>query len=135
MTVDNDDESRQAVANDQRIFPAGIWLRKFSIDELPQFINVLRGEMSVVGPRPHMIKHDDLFLKAMKNYLVRRFVRPGITGWAQVSGFRGEIRVEQDVRDRVSADIYYLENWSLGLDCVIIFKTIKQCILPPRTAY
>jgi len=135
MSVQNDDESRQAAPNDRRIFPAGVWLRRLSIDELPQFLNVLRAEMSVVGPRPHMLKHDDLFNKAMRNYLIRRFVRPGITGWAQVSGFRGEIHSEQDVRNRVGADIYYLENWSLGLDCAIILKTIKQCILPPRTAY
>jgi len=135
MGVDNDDEARQAASNDRRIFPGGAWLRKLSIDELPQFINVVRGEMSVVGPRPHMLKHDVLFVKAMKNYMVRRFVRPGITGWAQVSGFRGEIHGEKDVQDRVGADIYYLENWSLGLDCLIIFKTIKQCIRPLRTAY
>jgi len=135
MFVYNDDEARQVAALDRRIFPAGVWLRKLSMDELPQFINVLLGDMSVVGPRPHMLKHDELFVKAMKNYGVRRFVRPGITGWAQVRGFRGQIHDEKDVRNRVGADIYYLENWSFSLDCVIILKTIKQCILPPRTAY
>jgi exopolysaccharide biosynthesis polyprenyl glycosylphosphotransferase len=135
MSALNDDEAKQATANDRRIYPAGAWLRKFSIDELPQFINVMRGDMSVVGPRPHMLKHDELFITAMKNYVVRRFVRPGITGWAQVSGFRGEIQSDKDVMNRVGADIYYLENWSLSLDCVIILKTIKQCILPPRSAY
>lgn len=135
MSVQNDNEARQAAKNDRRIFPAGGWMRKLSVDELPQFINVLLGEMSVVGPRPHMPEHDDLFAKAMKNYMVRKFVLPGITGWAQVSGYRGEIRDEKDVHNRVAADIYYLENWSVGLDFAIILKTIKTCIVPPKTAY
>jgi putative colanic acid biosynthesis UDP-glucose lipid carrier transferase len=135
MSVQNDNEARQAAKNDRRIFPAGGWMRKLSVDELPQFINVLLGEMSVVGPRPHMLKHDELFAKAMENYMVRKFVLPGITGWAQVCGYRGEIRDEKDVRDRVAADIYYLENWSIGLDLAIILKTIKTCIVPPKTAY
>jgi putative colanic acid biosynthesis UDP-glucose lipid carrier transferase len=135
MHVKNDDEVRQAAKNDSRVFPAGVWMRKLSIDELPQFINVFLGEMSVVGPRPHMVQHDDLFVKAMRNYMVRRFVHPGITGWAQVSGYRGEIHSERDVRNRVEADIYYLERWSFSLDCMIILKTVKQCIIPLRTAY
>jgi exopolysaccharide biosynthesis polyprenyl glycosylphosphotransferase len=135
MYVNNDDEARQAAKNDRRVFPAGMWMRKLSIDELPQFINVFLGEMSVVGPRPHMLQHDDLFVKVMRNYMVRRFVHPGITGWAQVSGYRGEIHSERDVRNRVEADIYYLERWSFSLDCMIILKTVKQCILPLRTAY
>ncbi len=135
MHVKNDDEARQAAKNDRRVFPAGVWMRKLSIDELPQFINVFLGEMSVVGPRPHMLQHDDLFVTVMKNYMVRRFVHPGITGWAQVSGFRGEIHSERDVRNRVEADIYYLESWSFSLDCMIILKTVKQCIIPLRTAY
>jgi exopolysaccharide biosynthesis polyprenyl glycosylphosphotransferase len=135
MHVNNDDEARQASKHDRRVFPAGVWMRKLSIDELPQFINVFLGEMSVVGPRPHMVQHDDLFVKVMRNYMVRRFVHPGITGWAQVSGYRGEILSERDVRNRVEADIYYLERWSFSLDCMIILKTVKQCIFPLRTAY
>lgn len=135
MHVCNDDESRQAKKNDARIFPTGGWLRKLSIDELPQFINVLLGDMSIVGPRPHMPAHDQMFAKTMENYLVRRFIRPGITGWAQVNGFRGEIHCAKDVQNRVGADIYYLENWSFSLDCLIILKTILACILPPRSAY
>ena len=91
--------------------------------------------MSVVGPRPHMLQHDEMFIKIMKNYSIRRFVHPGITGWAQVRGFRGEIITEQDARNRVEADIYYLENWSLSLDILIILKTVKQCLIPLRTAY
>lgn len=135
MHINNDDEARQAAQNDRRIFPAGVWMRKLSIDELPQFINVFLGDMSVVGPRPHMVQHDDLFVKVMRNYMVRRFVHPGITGWAQVSGYRGEIHSERDVRKRVEADIYYLESWSFSLDCLIILKTVKQCVFPLRTAY
>jgi putative colanic acid biosynthesis UDP-glucose lipid carrier transferase len=82
-----------------------------------------------------MPAHDEMFTKIMRNYLIRRFIRPGITGWAQVSGFRGEIHCEKDVQDRVGADIYYLENWSFSLDLLIILKTIKACVLPPRSAY
>lgn len=135
MHICNPDETRQAQKNDSRIFPAGAWLRKLSIDELPQFINVLLGDMSIVGPRPHMPSHDELFAKMMRNYLIRRLIRPGITGWAQVNGFRGEIHSEKDVQNRVEADIYYLENWSFSLDCLIILKTILACICPPRSAY
>jgi len=128
-------ESVQARKGDPRVFPAGRWLRKLSIDELPQFINVLWGDMSVVGPRPHLPQHDDAFVRLMRKYVIRRFIRPGLTGWAQVNGFRGQIHTEGDVQRRVEADIHYLENWSFSLDCLIILKTIKHCILPPRTAY
>jgi lipopolysaccharide/colanic/teichoic acid biosynthesis glycosyltransferase len=129
------DEARQASRDDPRIFPAGNWLRKLSIDELPQFLNVLYGNMSVVGPRPHLPKHEEMFARVMKKYFIRRFVLPGLTGWAQVNGFRGEIHSESDIQRRVEADIYYLENWSLSLDCLSILKTVKQCIFPPRSAY
>lgn len=135
MHVHNDDEARQASRNDNRIYPGGDWLRRLSIDELPQFINVLFGNMSVVGPRPHLAKHDETFVKVMRNYLIRRFIRPGITGWAQVNGHRGEVLSETDIRKRVEADIHYLENWSFGLDVLIIFKTVKHCVVPPSTAY
>jgi len=135
MHAGNHSESRQATQHDPRIFPGGMWLRKFSLDELPQFINVLFGDMSIVGPRPHMPEHDELFVKMIGSYLIRRFIRPGITGWAQVNGFRGEVHGEKDVKNRVEADIYYLENWSFSLDCLIIFKTGIACIFPPRSAY
>jgi len=131
----NNNEALQATRNDARIFPGGNWLRKLSIDELPQFINVLRGEMSVIGPRPHLPQHDEAYAKVMRNYLIRRFIRPGITGWAQVAGHRGEIRSESDIQQRVEADIHYLENWSFGLDVLIVLKTAKQCVVPPQTAY
>jgi exopolysaccharide biosynthesis polyprenyl glycosylphosphotransferase len=129
------DEGRQASKGDPRIYPAGRWLRKFSVDELPQFINVLLGNMSVVGPRPHLPQHEELFVKVMGKYFIRKFIRPGLTGWAQINGFRGEILCESDIHKRVEADIFYLENWSFSLDCLIILKTVRHCIIPPRSAY
>jgi len=122
-------------SGDPRVTRLGKWLRRWKLDELPQFINVLWGDMSVVGPRPHLPQHDDAFVRLMRKYVIRRFIRPGLTGWAQVNGFRGQIHTEGDVQRRVEADIHYLENWSFSLDCLIILKTIKHCILPPRTAY
>jgi exopolysaccharide biosynthesis polyprenyl glycosylphosphotransferase len=135
MHVSNGNEARQASKDDPRIFPAGSWLRKLSIDELPQFLNVLLGNMSVVGPRPHLPKHEELFVQVMRRYLIRKFICPGITGWAQVNGWRGEIHSQADIQRRVEADIFYLENWSFSLDCLVILKTIKHCLLPPRSAY
>lgn len=135
MNLNHGAEAKQVSKGDSRIYPAGHWLRRLSIDELPQFINVLRGEMSLVGPRPHMPEHEDMWVQNMRSYVVRRFIRPGITGWAQVSGFRGEVHTDADIRQRVGADIYYLENWSFSLDCLIVLKTIKQCLLPPQSAY
>jgi putative colanic acid biosynthesis UDP-glucose lipid carrier transferase len=135
MHVSQSDEARQASQNDSRIFPAGRWMRRFSVDELPQFLNVLLGDMSVVGPRPHLPKHEELFAQVMRKYVIRRFIRPGLTGWAQVNGFRGEIHSEADVQKRVDADLHYLENWSFSLDCLIILRTVKHCLFPPRSAY
>jgi putative colanic acid biosynthesis UDP-glucose lipid carrier transferase len=135
MHVHNPDEARQASQGDSRIFPAGRWLRKTSLDELPQFINVLRGDMSVIGPRPHLPRHDELFTRAMRTYVIRKLIRPGITGWAQVNGYRGEVHTENDIAHRVEADIHYLENWSFSLDCLIVLKTMRHCIFPPRSAY
>jgi putative colanic acid biosynthesis UDP-glucose lipid carrier transferase len=135
MHVNHNNESKQATRSDPRVFPAGRWLRKLSVDELPQFLNVLQGNMSVVGPRPHLPEHEEMFMKVMRKYVIRRFIRPGITGWAQVNGFRGEIHSEADIQQRVEADIHYLENWSCSLDSLIILKTIKQCLFPPRSAY
>ncbi len=135
MHVNRGNETRQASKGDPRIFPAGYWLRKLSIDELPQFLNVLLGNMSVVGPRPHLPKHEEEFVQVMKRYLIRKFICPGITGWAQVNGLRGEIHTQDDIQRRVEADIFYLENWSFSLDCLVILKTIKHCVFPPRSAY
>ncbi len=135
MQVHNPDEAAQATESDPRVFAIGRWLRRLSIDELPQFINVLTGEMSVVGPRPHMVEHDAEFEKVAVAYRLRSFVKPGITGLAQVQGFRGEARKPEDVLDRVRLDVHYLENWSLGMDWNIIFRTAWQMLRPPKTAY
>ena len=132
MHVNVQDEAKQAVENDPRVFALGKWLRKLSLDELPQFINVLRGEMSVVGPRPHFVDHDLLFGEIANFYRVRSFIKPGITGLAQVRGLRGEARQEKDLIDRIHSDLYYLEHWSPLMDWVIIFKTAWQMIAPPK---
>lgn len=134
MRIHSAPQSKQATEGDPRIFPAGHWLRKLSIDELPQFWNVLKGDMSVVGPRPHLIEHNEQFARALTNYHVRAHVKPGITGLAQVKGFRGETKTQQDVIRRVKADIYYLENWSIGLDIWIVIQTYVQMFFPPKTA-
>lgn len=128
-------EAQQATNGDERVFPLGRWLRRLSIDELPQFLNVLRGEMSIVGPRPHLSEHDLLFAKSTQAYRVRTFIKPGITGLAQVRGFRGETRTEQAIRARVQSDLHYVENWSPILDWLIIFRTAWQMIRPPQSAY
>jgi exopolysaccharide biosynthesis polyprenyl glycosylphosphotransferase len=135
MHLGNDDEARQASQNDDRIFPAGHWLRRFSIDELPQFWNVLRGEMSVVGPRPHLLQHNDEFASRLRNYRVRSVIKPGLTGLAQVTGYRGPTPTSAALSGRLQADIRYIETWSLILDLRIILRTIHQLFFPPPTAY
>lgn len=135
MYVHNQPESQQATRGDSRIFPMGALLRKLSIDELPQFLNVLSGEMSVVGPRPHLIEHNQQFARIMSNYHIRTLVKPGITGLAQVRGFRGEAKEERDIEQRVKADIEYLENWRLSLEVKIIWGTFIQVFRPPQSAY
>ena len=125
----------QASDHDDRIYPLGRFLRKFSVDEIPQFWNVLHGEMSIVGPRPHLLEHNAEFAKVMAGYHVRAFVKPGITGLAQVRGFRGEARDNSDIQNRVASDLEYLENWNLSLEIGIILRTIAQLFLPPQTAY
>ncbi len=134
MHADNPDEARQAVPGDARVFGFGRWMRRLSIDELPQFINVLRGEMSVTGPRPHLVEHNAQFAQQMTNYHIRTFVKPGITGLAQVRGFRGEASSSAEIARRLESDISYLENWRLALDLSIIVRTAWQMIAPPRTA-
>ena len=135
MHVDNPDEARQATANDGRVFSAGRWLRRLSIDELPQFFNVIKGEMSVVGPRPHIKAHDERFKQASTAYSVRGFIKPGMTGLAQVRDFRGETRTDQDMVDRVQSDLDYLENWSFLLDGMIILRTVWKVLFPPKASY
>ncbi len=121
--------------NDERITKLGRFLRKTSIDELPQFFNVLKGEMSVVGPRPHMTYHTEMFAEKVDKFMVRHFVKPGITGLAQVSGYRGEIQTEKDIINRVKYDIFYLENWSIFLDIKIIFMTLVTAFKGDKKAY
>ena len=135
MRPDHDDVARQAQHGDDRVYPIGSWLRRLSIDEVPQFWNVLKGDMSIVGPRPHLIEHNQQFSQLLQNYHVRTFVKPGITGLAQVRGFRGEARDPSDIENRITCDIEYLENWNLSLECDIILRTLAQLLFPPRSAY
>ncbi|MDB5844292.1 MAG: sugar transferase [Polaromonas sp.] len=126
MTVTEDGGTiRQATKNDARITPLGAFLRKSSLDELPQFINVLQGRMSIVGPRPHAVAHNEMYRTLIKGYMVRHKVRPGITGWAQVNGLRGETDSLEKMQARVDFDLDYLRKWSLLLDLLIILKTIR----------
>jgi len=125
-------EVPQARPADPRVTPLGRILRRFSLDELPQFFNVLRGEMSIVGPRPHAVAHNRLYAELIGGYLARHRVKPGITGWAQVNGLRGEIRSLEMMRRRVEYDLYYIENWSLLFDLRIIFRTILVGFYAPE---
>ncbi|RFU48118.1 undecaprenyl-phosphate glucose phosphotransferase [Paraburkholderia sp. DHOC27] len=117
---------QQATRHDRRITRVGAFLRRTSLDELPQFFNVLRGDMSVVGPRPHALEHDDLYQKVVAGYIQRYRIKPGITGWAQINGFRGETDRIEKMERRVEHDLYYLGNWSFGLDMRIIAATIVK---------
>ena len=114
----------QATANDARVTKFGKFIRKTSLDELPQFLNVLQGRMSVVGPRPHAVMHNEMYRKVIKGYMIRHKVKPGITGWAQVNGFRGETKTVESMKSRIDYDLQYLKKWSLLLDFSIIIKTI-----------
>ncbi|HEX8269286.1 MAG TPA: exopolysaccharide biosynthesis polyprenyl glycosylphosphotransferase [Flavobacterium sp.] len=125
----------QVSKNDPRITKVGKFIRKTSIDELPQFFNVLLGEMSVVGPRPHMVSHTEMYARRIDKFMVRHFIKPGITGLAQTKGFRGEVETDKDIIYRVKYDIFYLENWSLLLDAKIIFLTIYNAIKGEAKAY
>jgi putative colanic acid biosynthesis UDP-glucose lipid carrier transferase len=125
---------RQAAQCDSRVTRLGKWLRRASIDELPQLLNVLNGSMSLVGPRPHAMTHDDYFDKIVRHYALRNHVKPGVTGWAQVNGYRGPTPDLQDIEKRVEFDLWYIENCSLRLDCLIIGRTIFEVILG-RNAY
>lgn len=135
MTVNSDSDSKQATKGDARITRVGAFLRKTSLDELPQFFNVLKGEMSVVGPRPHMLKHTEDYSLLINNFMVRHYLTPGITGWAQVSGYRGETKETSEMANRIEADIWYLENWSLILDLKIIFRTVWQAVRGSENAF
>ena len=114
----------QASRGDDRITPLGVFLRSYSLDELPQFYNVLQGRMSIVGPRPHAVEHNEFYKEQVDRYMLRHMVKPGITGWAQVNGFRGETDTLEKMEKRVEYDLFYIENWSLWFDLKIIFLTI-----------
>ena len=135
MRVNKDSDKVQATLNDPRKTRLGNFMRKTSIDELPQFINVLLGDMSVVGPRPHMLKHTEEYSKLIDKYMVRHLVKPGITGWAQVTGFRGETKELWQMEGRVERDIWYLEHWTFMLDLYIIYKTVKNAVRGEKEAY
>lgn len=132
MVVNDQADILQATDNDPRITKIGAFIRKTNIDELPQFINVLKGEMSVVGPRPHMLKHTVEYSALIDNYMLRHHAIPGVTGWAQINGYRGETTEEEAMINRVEADIWYLENWSLYLDMKIILHTVWLSAFPQQ---
>jgi putative colanic acid biosysnthesis UDP-glucose lipid carrier transferase len=131
---DNGAVVKQATRNDSRITPFGAFLRKSSLDELPQFVNVLQGRMSIVGPRPHAVAHNEQYRELIRAYMVRHKVKPGITGWAQVNGLRGETDTVDKMKARVEYDLEYLRNWSLGLDLQIILRTVRLMVFD-RNAY
>lgn len=135
MHVNNQADTLQATKDDPRKFPFGEFMRKTNIDEFPQFFNVLKGDMSIVGPRPHMMLHTEMYGKLIDKYMVRHFCRPGITGWAQVTGFRGETKELWQMEERIKRDIWYLENWTFWLDLKIILKTALSIIRPDKKAY
>ncbi|GAA4918149.1 undecaprenyl-phosphate glucose phosphotransferase [Mucilaginibacter defluvii] len=135
MKVNNDSDKKQATKDDDRVTKIGKFMRKTSLDELPQFFNVLIGNMSVVGPRPHMLKHTEEYSALIDRFMVRHFLKPGITGWAQVRGLRGETKTTEDMMARVEADVWYLENWSFLLDMKIIFLTFWNAVRGEENAY
>ena len=135
MYVNDEANSTQATKNDSRITKVGAFLRRTSLDELPQFFNVFFGNMSVVGPRPHMLSHTEQYSELIDNFLVRHYAKPGITGWAQVNGYRGETKELADMEGRVEHDIWYIENWSFLLDIKIIFKTVLNVSQGEKNAF
>jgi Undecaprenyl-phosphate glucose phosphotransferase len=135
MRVNNDANKVQATRNDKRITKIGAFMRRTNIDELPQFFNVLMGEMSIAGPRPHMISHTEEYSKLIDQFMVRHFMKPGITGWAQVKGLRGETKTTEAMMERVEADVWYLENWSFLLDMKIIFLTVWNTVRGEKNAF
>jgi len=132
---ENGDVVKQATKDDDRVTPLGRFLRRSSIDELPQFFNVLQGRMSVVGPRPHAVAHNEMYRKLIKGYMIRHKVKPGITGWAQINGARGETDTIDKMKRRIEFDLEYLRSWSLRLDLLIVFKTALQALRRDPNVY
>ncbi|HEY0611119.1 MAG TPA: undecaprenyl-phosphate glucose phosphotransferase [Chitinophaga sp.] len=135
MRVNNAANEKQATRNDDRFTKVGRILRKTNLDEMPQFLNVLMGDMSIVGPRPHMLRHTEEFSRIIQQYMVRHFMKPGITGWAQVNGYRGEITEESHLKKRIEHDIWYMENWSVYLDLRIMFLTVMNTVRGDKNAF
>jgi putative colanic acid biosynthesis UDP-glucose lipid carrier transferase len=135
MKINNDANLKQASKNDNRVTRLGRFMRKTSLDEFPQFFNVLKGDMSLVGPRPHMLKHTDDYSQLLDQYMVRHFAKPGITGWAQVNGYRGETRELEQMKGRVEHDIWYLENWNIWLDVKILMLTAYNMFRGEKNAF
>jgi len=131
----NETTEKEASKNDPRVTKIGRFLRKTSLDELPQFFNVVVGDMSVVGPRPHLWSQNRVYGNRVKKYMVRHYVKPGITGLAQVKGFRGEIETDEDMINRIKLDVFYIENWSFVLDIKIIFQTVINIFKGEEKAY
>jgi Undecaprenyl-phosphate glucose phosphotransferase len=135
MRMNKEADVKQATKDDPRVTKVGKFLRKSNLDEMPQFVNVLFGHMSIVGPRPHPLRLNDQYRDIIDKYMVRHFVRPGITGWAQVNGFRGETRTPELMERRVELDVWYLENWSFTLDLKIVVKTVTNMFGKDPNAY
>ena len=135
MRPNKEADKLQATSGDPRVTKIGAFMRKTSIDEFPQFINVLRNDMSVVGPRPHMLKHTELYSSIIDKFMVRHLVKPGITGWAQVTGYRGETKTVEEMEGRVVRDVWYLENWTFFLDLKIIYLTIANVFKGDQNAF
>lgn len=133
--VEDGPQINQAQKDDPRVTRIGRFLRITSIDELPQLLNVLRGEMSLVGPRPHAVAHDDFYTNLIENYAYRHHMKPGLTGWAQVNGYRGPTPRIEDMEKRIQYDLYYINNWSLSFDIAILFKTIKVVFCGDKNAF
>ena len=135
MRMNDAADQVSATRDDPRVTRIGRFLRKSSLDEFPQFINVLLGEMSLVGPRPHMLKHSSEFSMMVAHYMSRQFLKPGITGWAQINSYRGEIRSREEIEGRVASDLWYFENWTIWLDIRIMFLTVYQVFAGHKNAY
>jgi putative colanic acid biosynthesis UDP-glucose lipid carrier transferase len=135
MNLNEIADLEQVSKNDPRITRVGRIIRKTSIDELPQFFNVLLGDMSVVGPRPHMVSHTEMYARKVDKFMVRHFIKPGITGLAQTNGYRGEVETDNDIINRVKYDIFYIENWSILLDLKIVFMTFWNVVKGEEKAY
>lgn len=135
MRVNNDSDKLQATKDDPRKTRVGDFLRRTSLDELPQFFNVWLGQMSVVGPRPHMLKHTEEYRQLIDKYMVRHNVKPGISGWAQVNGYRGRTEELWQMEKRVEYDVWYIENWSFMLDLKIIVRTLVNAFQGEKNAF